>query len=176
MNKEFTVSEIARRVAPASDEAAVARVTRQLRHWTLNQIIEPVAGLHTGAGRHRRYSGGAAYLAAVMVELSRLGLSVGALSGIAIALKLLVINPPKVGFGRKPLPKSKNPERWQRAIEGRGQIFLSCSGHFGGDQENERLKGNVALFDAEEDLEPIVPEYTSAIIINITKLFASLRP
>ena len=175
MDKEFTVSEIARRVAPASDEAAVARVTRQLRHWTLNRIIEPVAGLHTGAGRHRRYSGDAVYLAAVMIELSRCGLPVGALILIGAGLKIAVFNPPKIGFGRKPLPKSQNPEKWRRAIEGGPQVFLTCSVHFDGAREGDAQVASIALFDEDEDANPIISQHASAIVVNLTMLFAKLR-
>ncbi len=48
--EELTVSELAERVGPAGDKAAIERITRQLRHWTLNRVLEPV-GLSRGVIR-----------------------------------------------------------------------------------------------------------------------------
>ena len=94
--EQFTVSAVARAVAPNADEAEISRIIRQLRHWTLTGVLRLAGTVHTGAGRHRKYSGDAIYVAAVMVELARMGLPVGALSSLSTRIISIL----------------KYPERW----------------------------------------------------------------
>ncbi len=89
MIESYSVSQLAQRVAPTADKAEVARITRQFRHWTLTGVLRPLGATLTGAGRHRRYSGDAVYVAALMIELARLGLPVGTLH--LVAMELMVI-------------------------------------------------------------------------------------
>lgn len=171
----LTVSEIAQRVAPAGDNVTVERITRQLRHWTLERVIEPVGGLHKGPGRHRRYSGDAVYIAAVMVELSNLGLPVGVLFLMASLIKFGVLNPPKIGLGRKRLPKSELPDLWRRAIKGEGQICMFFSPSFGADDDQEPGELGFGMIDAEDGIDLASSDHTSNVVVNLTRLFAPLR-
>ena len=172
--EELTVSEIAERVAPAGDKATVERITRQLRHWTLSHVIEPVGGLHTGPGRHRRYSGDSIYMAAVMVELSNMGFPVGVLHAAATSIKFGVLNPPTMGLGRKRLPKSELPGLWRRAIAGEGLILMHLSPEFG-DEEGFPENWGFGLIDASEGIDFASSDHTTTVMVNLTKLFAPLR-
>ncbi len=73
MENGYTVGELAHLVVPGTNAAEVAHVNRQLRHWTLTGVLKTLGVTHTGAGRHRKYSGDAVHVAALMVELSCLG-------------------------------------------------------------------------------------------------------
>jgi hypothetical protein len=87
MNETLTVSEVADKIAdPIGGPYDKTRIIRQLRHWTLSNILRPVGGTHTGIGRHRQYSQESVLVAAVLVELSKLGLSVGTLQWATLHL------------------------------------------------------------------------------------------
>ncbi len=159
--EELTVSEIAERVAPAGDKAAVERITRQLRHWTLNHVLEPIGGLHTGPGRHRRYSSESVYIAALIAELANMGFPIRLLWAVASTVKF--------GFKRGP----DSPGLWRQAIEGKEQILLHFSPRF---REEEKLETpmELRLIDAKEGAD-LAGEYDSCVIVNLTRLFAPLR-
>ena len=178
MEQEFTVSELARRIAPDADEPEIARIVRQLRHWTLTGVLHlagtvHIGGVHTGAGRHRQYSGDAVYLAAIMVELARMGLPVGALhlvSGCMIA----VLKRPKRGLAGKTLPDNSALKLWRRAIEGAGRVCAVFHVLF---DSSGALEGNVALYDAEapDAPLPIIEGRLSAIVVDLTRLFGQIK-
>ncbi len=156
--EELTVSELAERVAPAGDKAAVERVTRQLRHWTLNQVLEPVGGLHTGPGRHRRYRADSVYMAALIVELSDMGFAIGLLSTVVKGVKFSFTDPRRGGL-----------RLWRRAIEGKGQVLLHFSPRFRDGAMKLRLVDPKGGFDFSKH------EHDGHVIINLTQLFAPLR-
>ena len=115
MEESYSVSQLAERVAPTADESEVARIIRQLRHWTLTGVLMTLGATHTGAGRHRRYSGDAVYVAAVLIELSRLGLPVGALHLVSLGL-LGYLKPVRTRSG-KPSISEQQAKLWHRAIK-----------------------------------------------------------
>ncbi len=159
----LTVSELAERVAPAGDKAAIERITRQLRHWTLNQVLEPVGGLHTGPGRHRRYSAESVYMAALIVELSDMGFPIGLLSAVVKGVKFSFTG-----------PRRKDPHLWRRAIEGKGQVLLHFSPQFrDGEHLDTRMK--LRLVDPKGGFDFSKHEHDSHVIVNLTQLFAPLH-
>ncbi len=161
--EELTVSELAERVAPAGDKAAVERITRQLRHWTLNNVLEPVGGLHTGPGRHRRYSSDSVYMAALIVELSDMGFPIGLLWAVVSGVKVDFTNPRRDG-----------PRLWRRAIEGKGQVLLHFSPQFR-DSEHLDTPMKLRLVDPKGGFDFSKHEHDSHVIVNLTQLFAPLH-
>ena len=161
--EELTVSELAERVAPAGDKAAIERITRQLRHWTLNQVLEPVGGLHTGPGRHRRYRADSVYMAALIVELSDMGFAIGFLSAVVKGVKFRFTASRRDGL-----------RLWRRAIEGKGQVLLHFSPQFrDGEHLDTRMK--LRLVDPKGGFDFSKFEHDSHVVVNLTQLFAPLR-
>jgi DNA-binding transcriptional MerR regulator len=141
----------------------VERITRQLRHWTLNHVLEPVGGLHTGPGRHRRYSAESVYMAALIVELSDMGFPIGLLSTVVKGVKFSFTDPRRDGL-----------RLWRRAIEGKGQVLLHFSPRF---REDEHLDTpmKLRLVDPKGRFDFSKHEHDSHVIVNLTQLFAPLH-
>ncbi len=172
MIESCSVSQLAERVAPTTDKAEVARITRQLRHWTLTGVLKPLGATHTGAGRHRRYSGDAVHVAALIIELSRLGLPVGALH-LAGACLMAILKPVRTRSG-KPSKAEQDAKLWRRAIKGERTIYLTFNVRV--DTEGAKEVG-LALYDAGEPdpPSPITIGHMSAIVVDLTQLFGPLR-
>ena len=172
MDGSYSVSQLAQRVAPTADKAEVARITRQFRHWTLTGVLRPLSATHTGAGRHRRYSGDAVHVAALIIELSRLGLPVGVLHLVGICLRM-VLRPIKRRDGKRPMGDDE-ARLWQRAIKGEGTIYLTSNLRF---DDQGAKEGGLALYDAGEPdpPSPITIGHMSAIVVDLTQLFEPLR-
>ncbi len=170
MDESYSVSQLAERVAPTTDKAEVARITRQLRHWTLTGVLKPLGATHTGAGRHRRYSGDAVHVAALLIELSNLGLPVGALYMVASSL-MVSLRPIRRRDGKTPLGEDI-AQLWRRAITGEGTIYLTFNVRYGTKWAKEV---GLTLYDADEPLSPITEGHMSAIVVDLTQLFEPLR-
>ena len=172
MAKEYTVGELARLLVTETDAAEVAHVNRKLRHWTLTGVLKALGVTHTGAGRHRKYSGDAVHVAALMVELSRLGLPVGTLSLLATGL-VGILQPVQTRDG-KPLMGQDAAEKWRRAIRGEGVIYLTFNVRYG-----TRWPQSVGVTFYEADRpdvpSPITVGHVSAIVVDLTQLFTPLR-
>ncbi len=184
MIESYSVSQLAERVAPTADESELARITRQLRHWTLTGVLRPLGATHTGAGRHRRYAGDAVHVAALQIELSRLGLPVGALHLVSLGI-MGILRPVRTRSGK---PSSFEPQAklWHRAIEGKGTIYLSCNARVDDEwfedggvlmEGGMLIKGGMLIYDADEPdaPSPITIGHMSAIVVDLTQLFGPLR-
>ena len=171
MPESYSVSQLAERVAPTADKAEVARITRQLRHWTLTGVLKPLGATHTGAGRHRRYSGDAVHVAALLIELSNLGLPVGVLHVVAISL-MVILRPIKRRDGKGPMGEDE-ARLWRRAIKGEGTIYLTFNVRVDAEGAKEV---ELLLYDADEP-DPPSPTigHVSAIVVDLTQLFEPLR-
>jgi hypothetical protein len=172
MENGYTVGEVARLLVPGAEEAEIARVNRQLRHWTLTGVLKALGVTHTGAGRHRKYSGDAVHVAALMVELSRLGLPVGTLSLLATGL-MGILRPVKTRDG-KPLMDQEAAEKWRRAIRGEGIVYLTFNVKYG---TRWPQSVGVAFYEADglDVPSPITIGHVSAIVVDLTRLFEPLR-
>ncbi len=170
MMQSYSVSQLAERVAPTADESELARITRQLRHWTLTGVLKPLGATHTGAGRHRRYAGDAVHVAALQIELSRLGLPVGALHLVSLGI-MGILRPVRTRSG-KPSISEQQTELWRHAITGERTIYLTFNVRF--DTKGAK-EGGLALYDADELNSPITAEHMSAIVVDLTQLFEPLR-
>ncbi len=172
MAKEYTVGELARLLVTETDAAEVAHVNRKLRHWTLTGVLKALGVTHTGAGRHRKYSGDAVHVAALMVELSRLGLPVGTLSLLAAGL-MGILRPHRTLDGKR-LAGEHEAELWRRAIRGEGVIYLTFNVKYG-----TRWPQSVGVTFYEADgpdvPSPVTVGHVSAIVVDLTRLFEPLR-
>jgi DNA-binding transcriptional MerR regulator len=68
MATEYTVGEMAQRLAREGSAAEVAALTRQLRNWTALGLLTPRGEKHEGTGKHRRYDD-RTLLKAALIEL-----------------------------------------------------------------------------------------------------------
>lgn len=83
----LTVRDLAEAIRPDAPEDEVVFVTRRIRHWTLAGALQTVGEVHSGVGRHRRYSTDAVYFAAILDALADGGLPLEALKLVAEQLR-----------------------------------------------------------------------------------------
>ena len=163
MNDTLTVKELAVRAAPGASPDEIQQIIRQLRHWTTSHVLLPSTELHTGPGTHRKYSADAVYNAAVLLELAALYLPVGILM---IAAAML---PNTIPWPKPTPPLGKDMKRkWAEAISGERRVFFRFSSVMGRAQIR-----NMGLIYAEDEI--LTEGISSAIVVDLTKLFSPLR-
>jgi DNA-binding transcriptional MerR regulator len=113
----FTVSELARRIAPGASKEEGWIVHRKVRHWTQIGVLPGGADsdVHTGSGRHRVYDSEDIRFAALALELAKWKLPVGPVKWILNTLHVNV-----EGEGRD----VRYAALWQTALDGGGTVFL----------------------------------------------------
>src|SRR4051794_37184763 len=67
----YTLKEVAAVLCASGDPAEVERIARQVRHWTVADLLHPTGKKHTGTGRSRRYTADEIRKASILLELSR---------------------------------------------------------------------------------------------------------
>ena len=75
-----TVTGIARRICRDGDPAEIKRLAEQIRYWTRERLLRPEGAIHSGTGRWRTYAQAETHKAAILHELSRRGMTVGAMA------------------------------------------------------------------------------------------------
>jgi len=167
------VSTLGRIDAEDSDSA---RISRQVRHWTIHGLLNP-AQRHTGRGRDRRYAAHEIRKAAIYLELTRYGMTVGSLKDVGDWLDML--------------EREKSPP-WEFAKAGRFRIYFEVTwGLTGGhlaivsvhpddvpaakraakDQKAYVITASVGRLDQANN--PRVGAYSS-VFINATRLFSAI--
>lgn len=72
----YTVKDVARIIAYDQTPDGVARVVRQIRHWTNSDVLAPFGPKDTGTGVSRVYDANGVRKAAIVLELTRYGVTV----------------------------------------------------------------------------------------------------
>jgi hypothetical protein len=83
----FNVSELADCLTAATPGRRDLYL-RRLRQWGAAGVLPTVGAVHVGTGRSRRFATEQVYVAAVLLRLADLGLSIGALKAVADVLAL----------------------------------------------------------------------------------------
>ena len=82
--KLLTLKDVAERIAFDRSDAGIARIMRQIRHWTQCDLIETASEKSTGKGIPRLYElEPTVEVAAILLELSRYGATVDILKPVA---------------------------------------------------------------------------------------------
>jgi len=177
MNEQtFSLGEIAPILARSNPESDVSRIQRQVRHWTIHNLLQP-AKKHTGRGRDRRYTAHQIRKAAVYMELARFGMTVGLLEGVSEWLDML---------------EEENSALWNAAKERALRVFMRSTW-----TAEESYQGGLLVHD--DDFEeakkwgkryrntifPVASSFTdrmqkalegsySHVYVNLTALFKSI--
>jgi len=75
MSQTYTLKEVAALLVRTGDANDTQRVARQIRHWTLCDVLETTSRKHTGTGTSRRYAGDEVRIAALLVVLTKYGMT-----------------------------------------------------------------------------------------------------
>ncbi|NCC04126.1 MAG: hypothetical protein EOM37_08815 [Proteobacteria bacterium] len=80
-NVTYSHGELVPRLSASQRDADMKFVSRQIKHWTSNDLLRPVGDKHTGMGRSRQYPEQEIIVAAYLHELSKYGVTIGNLKG-----------------------------------------------------------------------------------------------
>lgn len=162
----YTIAELVDALAPDGSEAERLKLLRQLRHWTLNDLLRTTGRKHSGRGVHRRYDEHELIKAAILRELARYGTTVTQLNGFAAWIDRLSDSP-----------------LWRKAAAGTASVFLEMMWSETGDAFWSIAEGTprATLLDPvkhpgrrirrREDLADVY----SAIVISLTKIMQRLN-
>jgi hypothetical protein len=160
----YSVKDLAAMTAPSKDPETVTKVIRQIRHWTNNDVVRPFGPKNTGTGVSRVYDEHGARKVALLVELSRYGISVEMLEGFDEWCDEVV-----------------HSGDWQRAIEGSGPFYIGVTWRLeDGGHARWRVFDDLefaAMDTGDDDFvrdDPDFLNFSSLILINMTAVFARL--
>lgn len=172
MTETYTLKQVAPILARALPGNDVEKLARQVRHWTLNGLVNTVGSMHTGTGVSRRYNAEEIRIAAIIGEFSRYGMTITELGEIRGYLRDV----------------RRGGPYWDFAIEGKYQVFLevmwepndgemqlATSVHAKDVEKvtkDKRHKGKPRVFGKFWD-DPN-HQFASQIIVDLTKLFRLL--
>lgn len=160
----MSVKQFARVLVPGGDDAAMAKMMRQVRHWTALDLLRTAGPKATGTGVSRVYDENELYKAVILEELVRLGVPTAFMEDS--------------GCGEW-LENNKKQKHWQTAKTGKKDIFL----HLASNAEEgsmltlsddpARLVSFLAYAEQDEigKSKTNVQFFSSLIIVNVTALF-----
>ena len=173
-SRTYTVKDVASLISPLHPNAAVEQLIRQVRHWTVCNLLTTIGAKKPGTGRSRVYDAHQVRKAAVLVELTRYGIQVGELDTFGEWADMLA-----------------GHDHWQAAVEGKHDVYLQMAFNAdgggswsinGGAPDLFALKTNsplkrpvkVRLLDGGT-LDVPIQDFSTALVFNITKIFKRLR-
>jgi hypothetical protein len=164
----LTVAELADRALPASPTGDPDVTLRQVRYWTLGNVLQPIGGVYTGTGKHRRYDEVEAYFVALALELSRWRLQVGTIENIVRLLR-----DEYEGRGN---PTRKKLRFVRGAIEGARGVFLfvRLADSSGTDMVDMKL-GDYDEITKDIKEAGWVDDVPSFLSVNLSSLFAKVK-
>lgn len=168
----YTLKEVAALLCATGDQADMERVARQIRHWTLADLLTPAGKKYTGTGVSRRYSELEVRKAAILREVSRYGLTVTQLDGFGDWIEGV-----------------SSMAKWRDAIDGKRPVYLELMWSEDGDslwmigadaprvfQSGPKfVRTSTATLTGGKQIEMPEPEFTSAIVINLSKIMERLK-
>lgn len=156
----YTLKQMVSILAPAGDLDAAPRLARQLRHWTALDILAPIGGKRTGTGVSRRYSMDEVRKAAILVELSN----------------YRVPSPVLEDLFADASERWPDYAEWENAIDGRKSVYLYIS--YNDDMVTYQINSKKSwMLEPKRTRSKSDPKFNSAsaIVVNLTKVFARLR-
>ncbi len=144
----YRTKELAARLAPDASPKEIQQIVRQIRHWSLCQILPTEDGVHVGTGTRRSYDETAAQVAAIFLALAPFNLPVGTLARAALGFQMA---------------RAAKPEILRGAIEGTENISMAFT----------RDGTTPVLYPSEGPLP--IAHYKAVIVLNLAKIFEPLR-
>lgn len=160
----LSVKRFSRLLVPDGDEAALAKMMRQVRHWTALDLLRTAGPKSTGTGVSRVYDEDELYKSVILEELVRLGVPAAFLG--------------EIEFGEW-LELNKSFDHWNNAKAGERDVFLhfASNGNEGTtlsmSDDPSRLLAFLGFVNVDEALKrnTLAELYSSLIIVNVTALF-----
>ncbi len=156
----FTLKEVAAILCPSGDAPEVERIARQVRHWTVADLLRPTGKKHTGTGTSRRYSVDEVRKAAILTELARYRVPITALGSFTAMAESYATS-----------------REWRKAVEDREPVFLQLAFSKGANSWQIFVGQPVGNFIAPTAAQRnrAGEGFVSAVIVNLSALFRRLR-
>jgi hypothetical protein len=152
----FSVKQVAAKISYTGESEEIDRICRKIRHWTESEILSPFGPIKTGTGVSRVYDEHGVRMAAILLELSRHGVTTDML----------------VTFEEWVEGIATMPE-WEAAENGEDDLVIqfSWSANPDGFVSYRPLVGRFDKLMWEGMGEPI----SSAIVVNLRSVFERIR-
>ncbi|HEY9079478.1 hypothetical protein [Magnetovibrio sp.] len=154
----FNVKRVARIICRIDDDKALEQTVRKIRHWTNSDILSTVGEKNTGTGVSRMYDENAVYIAALMLEITRYGITVDMLET----------------FEEWISECWEETDDWEEAKSGQREVIFQLGWQDNGSGFFCPVRDDKELFwkpngGAEREA------YTSSIVVNVTNVFKRLN-
>ncbi len=171
-SRTYTVKDVASLIRQPY-ETDVERLIRQVRHWTTCDLLTTIGAKKPGTGRSRLYDAHQVRKAAVLAELAQYTIDVGKLETF--------------GEWADMLPQHNG---WKAAVEGKRDAYLQMAFNADGSHSWSINVGQPNLFDLKTHNPPRRgtvqrldgttfdmprPDFSTAVVLNITKIFRRVR-
>lgn len=162
----YTLKEMAERLNYSGFPSDLNRVMRQIRHWTLSDLLQTEGKKHTGTGVSRKYSFFEIKKAAIFRELSQYGFQIGQLYELDQWIESI-----------------SQTQLWKDAEQGARAVFVQISWR---DQlVSCNITGDIPFIadskfyhghtTGKDNFEPLkLPDYYSSLVVNLTRLLQRL--
>lgn len=154
----YNVKRVAQIITGSTDEAAVDQAIRKIRHWTNSDVLSPIGDKHTGTGVSRLYDENAVYIAALLLETTRYGVTVDMVDTFEDWVKACW----------------EEDNLWEEAKHGNSELVFQLGWHEDGSGFSRHVSEELPLFwkpfGAGDDYF-----YTSSIVINATNVFRKMN-
>ena len=84
MELTYTLKEVAAILSPTGEQDEFNRASRQVRHWTINGLLETTGEKYVGTGRSRRYEKDEIRFAAWLMELAKYGVNISIMESVRL--------------------------------------------------------------------------------------------
>jgi DNA-binding transcriptional MerR regulator len=170
MEQTYTLKEVAAILSPSGEREDFERAARQVRHWTVNGLLEPAGEKFVGTGRSRRYGADEIRFAAWLMELAKYGINISVMEAV-----------------RHTFDEESYADLWDTIADADPPVFYelvwdedAIIGKFSygapelvtGARLDEKRRRRIAN-PKDGLIDPA--NITSAVVINLTKVFARLK-
>ncbi len=163
----YTLAKITSLLCPDCDEREAYRVSRKIQNQVSSKLILPLKSHHKGRGVHRLYDRYEVYKARTLLELGQFQIPIDVLELVANLFNY--VNPNKVSKLRrestnKQIMRSEISKCMADAISNKETILLLINS-----DETKPLAANLVR------AKKFKPAWTSAIMLNLTEIFQSIK-
>jgi hypothetical protein len=169
MERTYTLKEVAALLSPSGEREDFERAARQVRHWTVNGLLNTAGEKFVGTGRSRQYAADEIRFAAWLMELAKYGINISLMEavrelyddeGYQDLWETLADADPPVFYE---IAWDEDSIRGKISY-GAPEMITWAYTHGDANKSGEKLPG---LFNSEN--------ITSVVVVNLTKIFSRLK-
>jgi len=169
MEQTYTLKEVAAILSPTGEQDEFNRASRQVRHWTINGLLETAGEKYVGTGRSRQYAKDEIRFAAWLMELAKYGVNISIMENVRMTFEHYADEDFWDSIAEADPPVLYELAWDEGSIVGKfsfGAAELIMQTHL-----NDQRRQNANPRDGAIDPANI----TSVIAVNLTKIFARLK-